>query len=1300
MIKRALIFSVSFFLVIIIALFFIFDSFAVRDIAKRFIVTQSYYQLGLKVSVDDVRFSYFRPAVTVSNISLEKLDGEAKVKLFAPKATVSFKLLKLLKGQMAIKGFALESPKLDLELEYDDTTQSKFDYIKYYNQLLAAKISKINVNKADIRIKLNYKSGKKPLELSFADLYFGIRSGVLADYNVTLSAANMDIPIKQIHTFDISAQLKKNNLKISRFKVVAAGGEVSLEGPVSNIDDMKKLSVDLLWKSNVSLESLKDYDEYLKNKDLYDFKGNLSGQGKVKYTPSKGKESLSGYTSVKINNFKWFSYDVPKIELIAGYDKDKITVSKIDVSDGVKSISVYDTTIGLSAPYAIKGKGIVNDIELSRYLELFGLKRCLSHFNTQGTFSFTGTAKPEIKISSVFDLSVSDFWVLYKKGLIPNEQNSVLNFKKGTVKGLVHFSSQGAYFDKLIARSEANEMLVNGWIYADGKVDIDVSSSAFSLDTYGRIGDLPVKGKGSLTTKLIVDDNGDFKTKGSVSFTQAELLKKYMLGNIDAGVVYDGTKLSFKDVKGKVGSSRYSGYTDVIFGDKTILSGRGDFKEAYTEDVYKLFNYQKKILGSPSGFASGNIKFDGYPTWPTIKLDAKIKMRDVEFFSERFDELYAAFVWNKGDVQINDLYMTKGKGRFDFKGARKNAIFKIDVSSKNIDASDLEIISKSGVYVNGKVDLKGNLEHKNDRLNGSLKLSMLDLLLNDKKLKPVSLSMDIGQEVNIKFKLFDREVDGELRRESENTYLIKAKLQDFDFYPVGSIFMPELEDFKTSINGDVVFRFSTEDGIKLASINLSSFNLTGSSFNLKSKDNIFVEYSGGSYRIKPFSIISDSENVKCVMAFSSDGKKIGVKGCASAAVLKLFKKYVASSRGRVDVDLSMDNKLNGTIYTRDLEVMSAEHKLGVLNINGRINVANNFANMDHLSVSASGGMVDLSGDVDVTNLVNLKSMYPAAKLKANIDRVYFEYPEGLKGSWSGNLSLIGNSKPYNLSGELMLYNASYRKDFDLNSFKFTESSASNFGKKTKPFFNLNVKAKTSSEIYIKNSVFVGDLMFDLNAKGSELDPKIIGSVDLVRGNVYYMDNTFLLTTGRIKFKDDEAEPYVYQLDSEIKTGSYQVFLKVLSRNGEPRFKLTSVPPLTEDKIIALLATGDVQTDFTQGQSGYGATAGTGGQIVTQGMGVTGALKNTTGVGVKLKAPKLKDSTVPDIELQKDLTNDIRVTYGKSLDEKVSKQEVNVQYDVNRNIQLKLLLNEDQKDYAKKVPATNNAGVDVKFRFEF
>ena len=53
----------------------------------------------------------------------------------------------------------------------------------------------------------------------------------------------------------------------------------------------------------------------------------------------------------------------------------------------------------------------------------------------------------------------------------------------------------------------------------------------------------------------------------------------------------------------------------------------------------------------------------------------------------------------------------------------------------------------------------------------------------------------------------------------------------------------------------------------------------------------------------------------------------------------------------------MGDKLNGTVYTRDLELMSAEHKLGVININGRMDITNNFANLTILPLRPPEGQL-------------------------------------------------------------------------------------------------------------------------------------------------------------------------------------------------------------------------------------------------------------------------------------------------------------------------------------------------------
>lgn len=1306
MVKRALIFSIVFTLVVIVGVFFLFDSLALRDIAKRVIITQAYYKLNLKIDVADVKFSYFRPAIIVDRLKLEKDDEKLKINLFAPRAVIRFNPIQLIRGEIKISAVNFDSPSLYMETKESNEALDlkKINISKIVDKLLKAKIEGASVDNANFKIRFNTHN-KKIIDISSPRISISIRKGLTSNYILKLSADGVSSPVEYLSNLDLQMDVKNSLVKIEKFNVGVTGGKAAFSGYISNLSDVSQLKLDVFWHLNFNLYDSKKYSTLLKFKSEQDYPGGfLTGNGGFSGFVFQDIKASRLDGNIKIKDFAWYSYKIPQIELHAKYLGDHVILSKLDVSDGTKSIEAKDTTISLKYPYAIKGKGIVNDIELSKYLEIFNIKRCLSYFTVGGSFTFTGSIKPEFKISGLFDLKAKDFWVLKKKGLVPNKANSIINFKNGSIYGFVHFSSGGAYFDNCVAKSENNAMVVSGWIRDTGSVDLDIKSDLFSMNTYGRISELPLKGTGSVSTKIIVDEKGDFKSDGQISLDNAELMEDYYMGTISSRVVYDGDILSFRDIKGKTGSSTYSGYTELDF-DKIpgpTIKGHGIVSDAYSGDIYKLLKKEDRIPGAPSGLLNAVVKFEGYPSWETIKLDSRLKLKNVEFFSERFDELVANFVWDKGELSLNDLYLTKGKGVLDFKGTRKNGNLKMDVNSKNLSLSDFAILSKRNVDLSGGVSIKGELEHIQKRLSGDIRFNISDLVVGGQKLKPVNLDLALGQQMFLKFNVFGQEAKGEVFKESEDTYVFRSKFIGFNFYPIGNLILRDIENFKTDMNGEVEVRFNKNLSIKSAKIRIDDFSLVNSFVSARNKGVIHVDYSNDIYSIKPFSIMTDSDNNKCILNFDrASNNDTTIKGCITTGLLKIFKGGVTGARGKFDLDMVYGNKLKGTIIPKDVEIMTAEQKLGGVVLGGRINVDNNFAKLDGLTASIGGANVTFTGGMDLDKLIKLKSIYPVAKVGLHADKLYFQYPEGLNGKWSGDINLTGSGLPYDLTGVFYLFEASYRKDFNLNMLGTGRSKKSKvfyLSKKEKHKFNLDVKVKSGDDLIVKNNIFDGDLIFDLNIKGTELEPKIVGSIDLNRGEVTYLDNVFSLTAGRFKFKEDTGEPAVYQLESEAKIGDYQVYLHLVSNKGEPDFKLTSVPPLTEDKIMALMATGDVQTDFSE-KSGYGMSTGAGGQLVTEGLGVTNALKNKTGVGFRVKAPTTQGSTLPDIELQKDLTNDIKVIYGKSLGDTTNKQQVNVQYEVNRNIQLKLLLQEEvKKENVSQEPT--NAGVDVNFKFEF
>ncbi len=1300
MARRAFLFSAIFILSLMVGTFAVFNSLALRDFAKRLIITQSYYKFGINVDVEDVRISYFRPSIRIKNIKLIKEDEKNKINLSAKEATVYFNIIKLIRGEIGISGFRLKSPHGEMDLSTETSNKNKkIDINSIWDEVVKSNIDKIRIDDGTFKIKIKIDGVEK--YFGFDKLNVNIRRGIISNYVIDLSAGKAEIPISQIQSFDIRADIRKNNLKLNKAEIGISGGKIYVGGLIKDLAVYPATSVNLAWRTEFDLSKVNDYENLIGKDIAKDFKkGNIVLGGKTTGKMTEGLKNLSHDLSLTIVNLMWGNLTVPKIDLRARYSDQVAFVSKLDVSDGEKSISVYDTDVLLKAPYSIKGRGTVNDVELSRFIELFDIKRCLSFFHVNGPFTFSGSLSPELKITGLFDLKVKDFWVLKKKGLELKKENSILDFKNGSVYGKVVFSKKGVYFDNTQAKSEENLLNVNGWITDKSTVDIDVKSSDFSMDTYGRIADLLVNGKGLIQTKLIVDDNGDFKTRGSLDFKNLRLLNGYNLGTVSSKVTYDGYKLSFVDIKGRTGDSPYSGQTDIIFDDNqdVLLKGKCDFKNIYTEDLYKLFEIKDKLFGSPSAIVSGSVKFDGRPSWEQIRLDWDIEMSDIEFASERFDKMYANFVWNKGNVLISDLYLLRGKSRFNFEGSRKNGVFNLSVSSNKIDLSDISFFSGHS-EIDGALNVKGTIKHSNKKLSGSIKFNLSDLAMNQNKLKPISADLVFGDKTSVSLNLFDGSAIGTITQETSDSYKIKAKLKDFDVYPLSIFTQLNVESFKTSTDGDLELILNKNGGINWAKVDLTGLKLNSSFINLKSKGRVFTEYSGGNYSINNFSLLADYEGGRCQLDFIPSGKNIAIRGCVPASSLNIFKDYIAGARGTTDVDLIYDGKLKGIIYLRDVGVTPIGHRVGSINIAGKIPVENSSLKLNYLNLSSGSALASFSGDLNVSKMLNLTSFYPSANFKVGIDKLYLEYPDDLKGTWTGSIDVKGTDIPYVVSGYMTLYDASYRKDFELAKLAISSPKkldSSLMLKRDKPSCFFDIKLKSATDVYIKNTMMTGDVGFDIKLTGTDKDPKILGSLDLLRGTFIYLDNTFNLISGRVKFRDDEIEPVVYQLDSESKVGNYQVYLKILSERGEPNFNVSSTPTLSEEKIVTLLTTGDVQSDFMDQGS---MTTGTGGNIVSEGLGVTGSIKKNTGVGMRLKTPTTKNSSMPDVEFQKDLTNDLKVIYGKSLDESTNKQQVNVQYDVNRNVQLKLLFEEEKNDNVSK-DQPSNAGVDIKFKFEF
>ena len=358
-------------------------------------------------------------------------------------------------------------------------------------------------------------------------------------------------------------------------------------------------------------------------------------------------------------------------------------------------------------------------------------------------------------------------------------------------------------------------------------------------------------------------------------------------------------------------------------------------------------------------------------------------------------------------------------------------------------------------------------------------------------------------------------------------------------------------------------------------------------------------------------------------------------------------------------------------------------------LNGKYSFNNSVMKLDNVSLESLNGVVNLKGDVNFTQVLAFKSLFPKIDLELDVQNFSFNYPEGLNGSWEGDLFFKGEDLPYLLNGTMFLDNGQFLKDFE--SLKY-ENKVKNDN--LQGYINLDLNLKSKNEVLIKNDLFEGNLVFDLNITGSELNPKSEGKLNIINGQIFYNNNVFKVNAGKIELLKNNTN--LYQIDSEAKIGDYQVFLQINGENNDYELNIYSVPSLNETELVSLLAMGELNSEFNTDSSEYSLDFGQ--STLADRFSITKGLKDEAGIKVKFKYNKDTISTTPSIQLEKKFTNDLKLKFQKSLDESINKQEINVQYDINRNAKIRFLLEEDNSDENKK--DSTKAGFDFRFKFEF
>ncbi|HYF33863.1 MAG TPA: translocation/assembly module TamB domain-containing protein, partial [Prosthecobacter sp.] len=252
----------------------------------------------------------------------------------------------------------------------------------------------------------------------------------------------------------------------------------------------------------------------------------------------------------------------------------------------------------------------------------------------------------------------------------------------------------------------------------------------------------------------------------------------------------------------------------------------------------------------------------------------------------------------------------------------------------------------------------------------------------------------------------------------------------------------------------------------------------------------------------------------------------------------------------------------------------------IRNVQVRIRATDRILRVEDASVVLAGGRVRIGGTIDATNLKQ-----PAVDLnvEAREALVYRNPTTSLRAD--GNLTCRGTLASSHVAGQVDLVRGRLFKEIDFMPALSLPSDVPPLPPDTQrrntqlvlpAFFKdwtFGIRARTRDQFMIAGNVANGAVSGTGSLTGTGAAPVLSGNANVDRMLLRLPYSVIKVTQGAITI--DPARPLDPALDirGESRVGSTDVTIFVYGNSSDPKTRFTSIPPMPEADVVALLATG-------------------------------------------------------------------------------------------------------------------------------
>jgi hypothetical protein len=300
--------------------------------------------------------------------------------------------------------------------------------------------------------------------------------------------------------------------------------------------------------------------------------------------------------------------------------------------------------------------------------------------------------------------------------------------------------------------------------------------------------------------------------------------------------------------------------------------------------------------------------------------------------------------------------------------------------------------------------------------------------------------------------------------------------------------------------------------------------------------------------------------------------------------------------GRIDVGGSLDDPhINGSLALNNFSAHLNDPRIAPLrNGSGKFTFSDRHARIDSLRVELAGGSLALSGSAELN-----ESATPRLDFRLTGNAIPLWRDDNLISRANANITLTGPYETAGIRGSIDIVDSLLYKDVEIIPIgkpfnlaqaaelpKLDQRQTAGVASLPAPFNNwpLDLVVRTAEPFLIRGNLATGQIRLDCRIGGTLGTPLPKGQAELRDITAALPLSRLEVKSGFVRFTPQSGLDPVLEIRGNSRVSNHAINIFVYGNASAPRILLTSEPPLPENEIMTLLATGTTTKGLADGSA--------------------------------------------------------------------------------------------------------------------